>query len=120
MSMLTSHATHQDPMATDTLHNRILSYFEDEIDSARRQLEAGRFESFKEQVVVGRKIAAALELLAPYAQGDWRAHKLVKSGETLIRELLSVREVIRRRSSTPHKRQLILISQVMPAESYLH
>lgn len=120
MRILTSHATHQDPMAADTLHNRILSYFEDEFDSARRQLEAGLFESFKEQVVVGRRIAAALELLAPYAQGDWRAQKLVNRGETLIRELLSVRDVIRRRSSAPHKRQLILISQVMPAESYLH
>jgi len=120
MPIVTPHAKHQDPMATDPFHNRILSYFEDEIDSARRQLEAGLFESFKDQVVVGRRIAAALELLAPYAQGDWRAQKLVSSGKRLVRELLSVREVIRRRSSAPHKRQLILISQVMPAESYLH
>lgn len=107
-------------MAIDTLHNRILSYFESEIDAARKQFKAGLFESFKDQVITGRKIAAALELLTPYAQGDWRAQRLVKSGETLIQELLSVRKVILKRSSSPHKRQLLLISQVMPAESYLH
>ena len=107
-------------MATDTLHNRVLSYFENEISAARKQLAAGLFESFKEQVIAGRKIAEALEILTPYAQGDWRAQRLVNSGETLIRELLSVREVIRKRSSPPHKRQLLLISQVMPADSYLH
>lgn len=107
-------------MATDTLHNRILCYFENEIAAARKQLEAGLFESFRDQVITGRRIAEALEILTPYAQGDCRAQRLVKSGEMLIRELLSVREVIRSRSSSPHKRQLLLISQVMPAESYLH
>lgn len=110
----------RDNMAIDTLHNLILCYFENEIDAARKQLKAGLFESFRDQVVAGRKIAEALELLTPYAQGDSRAQSLVKSGETLIRELLSVREVIRKRSTSPHKRQLLLISQVMPAESYLH
>ncbi|WP_306533447.1 hypothetical protein [Geobacter sp.] len=107
-------------MAIDPLHNRILGYFENEIDAARKQLKAGLFESFKDQVIAGRKIAAALELLTPYAQGDWRAQRLVKSGETLIQELLSVRKVIRKRSGSAHKRQLLLISQVMPVENYLH
>lgn len=106
-------------MATDTLHNRVLGYFESEIDTTRNQLETGQFKSFKEQVIAGRKISAALEILAPYARQDQRTRRLVKIGENLIDDLLSVREVIRRRNSSPHVRQLLLISQVMPAETYL-
>lgn len=105
-------------MAIDTLYNRILGYFEIELDTARKQLETGEFKSFKEQVIAGRRIAEALELLAPYARHDRRARRLVRTAENLIDDLLSVREVIRRRNSSPQVRQLLLISQVMPAESY--
>lgn len=107
-------------MATNTLHNRVLSYFENEIDSARKQLKAGLFESFKDQVIAGRKIAEALQFLTPYAEGDWRARRLVRSGEMLIKDLLSVRAVIHRRSLSPQIRQLLLIYQVITTGRYHH
>ncbi|MRR38852.1 hypothetical protein EG829_30220 [bacterium] len=106
-------------MAIDTLHNCILRYFESEIDAVRRQLDAGGFDSFKEQVIAGRKIAEALEILAPYARHDQRARQLVRSGTVIIQRLYSVREVISKRRNSPHHRQLLLISQVMTAETYL-
>lgn len=106
-------------MAIDTLHTRILGYFESEIEALRNHLETGQFKSFKDQVIAGLKIAEALDLLAPYARRNHRARRLVRKGKTLINDLLSVREVIRRGNSSPHLRQLLLISKVMSSERYL-
>lgn len=106
-------------MSTDILYNRILSFFEAELSAARKRLEAGEFESFKEQVIAGRRITDALELLAPHARRDQRARRLVRSGEALIRELMSVREVIRKKSASPRVRQTLLMSQIMTGKEYL-
>ena len=105
-------------MGIDTIQNRILVYFENEIVAVRNQLETGQFKSFKEQVIAGRKIAEALERLAPYTRRDQRARRLVRTGKTLIDDLLSVREVLRGRNSSPRFRQLLLCCQVMPEEGY--
>lgn len=109
----------QGTMAIDTIYNRILGYFENEVDAARNQLETGQFKSFKDQVIAGRKISNALELLAPYVRQDKRARQLVRNGEAVIRDLLSVRQVIQKHNDSPQCRQLLLICQVMAKRSYL-
>ena len=105
-------------MTIETLYNRILSYFEDELSSTRRRLEEGEFASFKDQVLAARRIAEALALLSPYSRRDRRARLLTRSGEKLIHELMSVREVIRRKS-TSAGRQTLLISQIMAEKEYI-
>lgn len=105
-------------MSIDSLYNRVLSYFEGELSSARKRLEEGGFPNFKEQVLAARRIAEALALLAPYSRRDQRARRLTKSGEALIGELMSVREVIRRKSASA-ERQTLLISQIMSGREYL-
>ncbi|WP_298432986.1 hypothetical protein [Geobacter sp.] len=100
------------------MYNRIMSYFEDELTSTRRRLEEGEFASFKDQVLAARRIAEALTFLTPYSRRDQRARLLTRSGEELIRKLMSVREVIRRKS-TSAGRQTLLISQIMAEKEYL-
>lgn len=106
-------------MSADSVYNRVLSYFEEELAAARKRLETGEFATFKDQILAGRRIAEALALLSPYVRGDQRARRLVKSGEALLRELMSVREVIRKKNSAPGERQTLLMFQVLTGKGYL-
>ena len=78
----------------DILHSDVINYFTGEFAALEERLKAGRLEDFRERVLVSRKIAEALHLLAPYVRSDPRARHLVKSAEALKKELLSVRSII--------------------------
>ena len=83
-------------MATenDKLYDTVFSYFEDEFDAMRQRFESGLLDDYKERVITSQKINEALSLLAPYVRSEWRARQLVRSGEQLKKELLSVRDII--------------------------
>lgn len=111
--------SHRVTMSADSLYNRVLSYFEEELAAARERMERGQFATFKDQILTGRRLADALALLSPYARGDRRARRLVKSGEALLNELMSVREVIRKKNSAPGERQTLLMFQILTGKEYL-
>jgi hypothetical protein len=100
-------------MTTDTLCSRVLSYFEDELDFTRKRLDAGLFDKFRDRIVASRKIADALEMLAPYCRKDQRARKLVRRGESLRKELLSVREVICKKHGARSKGHTALLVRIL-------
>jgi hypothetical protein len=83
-------------MATESekLYETVFSYFEGEFTAMRERLENGQLDDYKERVITSQKINEALALLAPYVRGEWRARQLVKDGEQLKKELLSVRDII--------------------------
>jgi hypothetical protein len=83
-------------MATESekLYETVFSYFEDEFDAMRQKFESGQLDDYKERVITSQKINEALSLLAPYVRSEWRARQLVRSGELLKKELLSVRDII--------------------------
>lgn len=99
--------------ADNNLHDNVLGYFEAEFAAARKKLKDGGYTSFKDRVLVSVKITEALSLLSPYVRSDKRARNLVRQGETLREELLSVRDVIKEKSTPARKRQNLLISQIM-------
>jgi hypothetical protein len=74
--------------------DRVISYFDEEFETIRDQLESGQLLDYKERVIVSRKIDEALSRLSPYVRSEWRARQVVKSGETLRERLLSVRDII--------------------------
>lgn len=76
----------------------VLTYFSKEFSAIKERLQAGQFDNFRERVVVSQKIAEAISLLAPYVRSDARTRILVRDGETLKNNLLSVRDLITRRS----------------------
>ncbi len=73
---------------------QVISYFEEEFDSIRGQLEMGKLLDYKERVLVSRKIDEALTRLSPYVRSEWRARQVVKGAELLRERLLSVRDII--------------------------
>lgn len=95
------------------MYDNVLAYFEQEFATARQRLTEGRFTGLKERVLVSVKITEALALLSPYSRSDRRARQLVKEGEELRTELLSVRDVIEQKSAPRKKRQDLLISQIL-------
>lgn len=82
-----------------TMYGTILTYFTDEFSSIKERLEHGEFANFKERVVVSQKISDAISLLSPYVRSDARTRILVRDGETLKKDLLSVRDLITRKTS---------------------
>lgn len=88
-------------MSPDTIYERVISYFEAEFEAVRRTLESGELNDFKERVVMSQKIMDALNLLSPYVRSEWRARQVVKSGEELRNDLLSVREIIKKKVISP-------------------
>lgn len=92
----------------DILHSDVINYFTQEFAALEERLKAGRLEDYRERVLVSRKIAEALHLLAPYVRSDPRARHLVKSAEALKKELLSVRSIIEKQL-TQHKDQQSLL-----------
>jgi hypothetical protein len=80
------------------LYERVIDYFEGEFEVVKKQLELGLLDDYKERVLTSQKITYALSLLAPYVRSEWRARQLVKVGETLKHDLLSVRDIIGNRS----------------------
>ena len=78
----------------EIIHSDILNYFNAEFDALEERLKNGNMADYRERVLVSRKIAEALHLLSPYVRSDPRARHLVKSAESLKKELLSVREMI--------------------------
>lgn len=86
------------PMSADTnIYENVISYFENEFGDVKRKLEEGDLDDFKERVLVSQKITEALHLLSPYVRTEWRARQLVKDGEKLKKELLSVRDMIKQK-----------------------
>jgi hypothetical protein len=77
-----------------TLADRVISYFEEEFNGIRGQLEEGRLLDYRERVLVSRKIDEALARLSPYVRSEWRARQVVKAGQDLRARLLSVRDII--------------------------
>lgn len=99
--------------ADKNMYDTVLAYFEQEFAAVRERLKEGRYAGLKERVLVSLKISDALTLLAPYTRGDQRARKLIKAGEALRTELLSVRDVIEKKRAPRKKRQDMLICQVL-------
>ena len=81
-------------VAEMNLFERVIEYFEGEFRVVRKQLELGLLDDYRERVLTSQKITYALTLLAPYVKNEWRARQLVKAGESLKSELLSVRDII--------------------------
>jgi hypothetical protein len=79
---------------SEKLYETVFCYFEGEFNAMREKLENGQLDDYKERVITSQKINEALALLAPYVRGEWRARQLVKDGELLKKELLSVRDII--------------------------
>ena len=85
-------------MSVETnIYENVIKYFEAEFGEVKRKMEEGDLDDFKERVVVSQKITEALHLLSPYVRTEWRARQLVKDGEKLKKELLSVRDMIRQK-----------------------
>jgi len=78
----------------DTIHSDVLSYFTSEFGAIEERLKSGALDDYRERVLVSQKIGEAVNLLAPYVRSDPRARHLVRNGEALKKELLSVREMI--------------------------
>ena len=86
-------------MADDNnVYATVLNYFTIEFANINERLKRGQFDNFRERVVVSQKIAEAINLLAPYVRSDARTRLLVRTGESLKKDLLSVHELITRRS----------------------
>ena len=92
----------------DILHSDVINYFTVEFTALQERLKAGRLEDYRERVLVSRKIAEALHLLAPYVRSDARARHLVKSAELLKKELLSVRSIIAKQLLQQKDQQTLL------------
>jgi hypothetical protein len=78
----------------EIIHSDVLNYFNAEFDALETQLKTGQLHDYRERVLVSRKIAEAVHLLAPYVRSDPRARRLVRTAEALKKELLSVREIL--------------------------
>lgn len=76
----------------------VLTFFSNEFSAIKERLKTGKFENYRERVVVSQQIAEAINLLAPYVRSDARTRILVRDGETLKNDLLSVRELITRKT----------------------
>ncbi|WP_243375021.1 hypothetical protein [Geotalea sp. SG265] len=90
------------------VYGTVLTYFSREFSAIKERLRAGQFENFRERVVVSQQIAEAINLLAPYVRSDARTRILVRDGETLKNDLLSVRDLITRKTPPrPEKPSLL-------------
>lgn len=78
----------------EKLYDTVFTYFEGEFHVMREKFESGLLDDYKERVIASQKINEALALLAPYVRSESRARQLVKTGEQLKKELLSVRDII--------------------------
>ena len=91
----------------DVLHSDVINYFTTEFAALEERLKSGRLEDYRERVLVSRKIAEAVHLLSPYVRSDPRARHLVRSGEALKKELLSVRSIIAKQLLQKEKQSLL-------------
>lgn len=103
-------ATHiGEPMKQeDILHSDVINYFTGEFAALEERLKAGRLDDYRERVLVSRKIAEAVHLLSPYVRSDPRARHLVKSAETLKKDLLSVKAIIEKQLLQQKDQQSLL------------
>lgn len=79
----------------EVIHSDVINYLSAEFDALEERLKTGELKDYKERVLVSRKIAEAVHLLSPYVRSDARARHLVKNAESLKKELLSVRDMMR-------------------------
>ena len=98
----------------EIIHSDVLNYFNAEFDALGERLKRGELHDYKERVLVSRKIAEAVHLLAPYVRSDPRARQLVRSAEALKKELLSVREMIMRQLMQKKAQQPLLQAVIGP------
>lgn len=98
----------------ETIHSDVLNYFNAEFDALEERLKSGGLKDYKERVLVSRKIAEAVNLLAPYVRSDPRARHLVKSAEALKKELLSVREMMMQHMLQQRDQQALLQALMEP------
>lgn len=95
----------------EIIHSDVLNYFNAEFDALEERLKTGELD-YRERVLVSRKIDEALHLLSPYVRSDPRARQLVRSAESLKKELLSAREIVVRQL-TEHKDPQALWQAIM-------
>lgn len=81
------------------VYGTVVAYFTNEFSAIKERLNAGNYKNFRERVVVSQQISEAISLLAPYARSDARTRILVRDGETLKNDLLSVRDLITKKSN---------------------
>jgi hypothetical protein len=85
-------------MATEaTQFDKVITFFDREFDRVQRKLQAGFLDSYRERVQLSQQINEALHLLSPYVRSEWRARDLVRKGEDLKRDLLSVRDILKKK-----------------------
>jgi hypothetical protein len=92
----------------DTIHSDVLNYFATEFGALEDRLKAGGLDDYRERVLVSQKIGEAVNLLSPYVRSDPRARHLVRSGEALKKDLLSVREMIVKQLLQAKEQQTLL------------
>ena len=80
-----------------TQFDKVIAFFDREFDRVQRKLQAGFLDSYRERVQLSQQINEALHLLSPYVRSEWRARDLVKKGEELKRDLLSVRDILKKK-----------------------
>ena len=96
-------------MTDDTnVYGIILTYFTNEFSAIKERLQQGQISNFKERVIISQKISDAISLLSPYVRSDARTRILVRNGETLKKDLLSVRDLITRNSPHRHEQPALL------------
>ncbi|SNB47470.1 hypothetical protein [Geobacter sp. DSM 9736] len=80
-----------------SIQESVISFFESEFTDLKKRLREGELSDFKERVVVSQKLSEAVKLLSPYVRTEWRARRVVREGERLRAELLSVGNMIRQK-----------------------
>lgn len=90
------------------VYGTILTYFTNEFTAIKERLKQGEMENYKERVVVSQKISDAINLLSPYGRSDAKTRILVRDGEMLKRDLLSVRDLINKKPTTPQEQPALL------------
>lgn len=92
----------------DTIHSDVLSYFTSEFRALEERLKSGGLDDYRERVLVSQKIGEAVHLLSPYVRSDPRARHLVRTAESLKKNLLSVREIIVKQLLQQKEQQTLL------------
>lgn len=97
-------------MMTDetNVYGNILTYFTNEFSAIKERLKHGEMDNFRERVVVSQKISDAINLLAPYVRSDARTRVLVRDGEMLKKDLLSVRDLITKKPCNRQEQPALL------------
>lgn len=92
----------------DSLHSDVLKYFTDEFAALEKRLKTGELSDYRERVLMSRKIGEAVHLMSPYVRSDPRARQLMRTAESLNKQLLSVRDMIVKQLFQQKEKQSLL------------